>query len=647
MASENKLPDDRTEETASEKKPKKSYLSKQLTAVIIIAAALAVLIPIYFFLLKPMFEKTDEPEPEAAEVLYEPQIEGEGRMAASQAQVGKTVGGNVYIYAADISQTEQTVNIRSGKNGDWSFVRLVSGGSAYYMIEGYESIALNYIIDDFCSALTRPIAMHVAPSSDRLLDIQREKAAKMTAEELEKAGGWNALPITAADIADIEIDYAQYGLGDLSNADSVSFTDKSGGKKTLYLGTFTPDGTERYAMLDGTRAVYKLNKFHTAYFGCSAYDMMPVTVIDVPDSAATGDYMLDEFTLGRDGEAYVMIQRFDDSEVIAADKLTKSQVIETVGDIETSYDTSSEYTVLLYQYFLSGVEGRKVIGAVHSEKKELSNGAVYYIHKSVTPEELAAYGIDIEKPYRTLLTTKYTDSTKTDALYNVLLFSEPYVEDGTKYYNVYNFYQGTIVQIWAESIPFIEKDKDYFINKYLWSLSINKIDTITVDTISFPAYYAGDGVKFEKSTLKILYQMDGGVRAKTSTGLEIIENIVLPDGTRVPDAAEDSNVENYRHFYFFLSRTTMYANYLEKYIDQIKAVDLSSPQLTISYTLYDTDRTHRMDFYLFDEAGIWTFYTLDGKGRYLVRTDDLKDLILGYQAVCEGIKVTDVLGPIG
>ena len=40
-------------------------------------------------------------------------------------------------------------------------------------------------------SICRPVGTHVAPTSEELIALQKEKAEKLSEEDLDAAGGWN------------------------------------------------------------------------------------------------------------------------------------------------------------------------------------------------------------------------------------------------------------------------------------------------------------------------------------------------------------------------------------------------------------------------------------------------------------------------
>lgn len=624
---------------------KKSYLSKQAIAAIVIATVVVVALPIYFFLLKPMFEKEDTPE--TGPVVYEPLI-GNEKHSGVNSQYER--GGTIYIYSLPTPET-QVFDVHA-QTGDWSFTNSPEG----LFIKDYESIVVSQTLFSVCSAMRAPIGVHIAPSRDLLLEMRAKKAAGMSREELEAVGGLNQLRLTADEIADIEIDFAEYGLSDLENADRYSFTDGDGVAHTVYLGDYTVNGAERYARVDGVNAVYKLAQTMTTLVSSTLYDAMPPVVTDVTGDARTGGYVPDKFSIMRNGAVYVDIERFTDSEAIEKDRLTTSLLVRSFEDQEGNtyynyYDTSSEYSTMLYKYFRSGIYGTRVVAAPKSKMVPVGDIEAP-VHGDFTEEELSSFGINIETPYRVLFTAKYLDDEPDEsgdlpALVNYLIFSEPFTENGEEYYHVYNTGRGTVVLVKSSAVPFVEENEEFFAGRYVSVVAIDAIDTISLDTTALPEFMLGEGVERLKESFTLNYTLKDGKRVRDSKNRIEYSAVVLSDGTFAP-AADDgtSATENFRNFYYHFGTVKLFTN-VERYLDKIAGIDLENEGMSLTYSIYGKDRSHTMKFYFFDEAGIWAFYTVDGEGRYIARTEDIKTIVKGLMLVKTGGSVARVLGEPG
>lgn len=606
---------------------KKSYLSKQMIAVIVIATVLVVAIPLYFFLLKPLFERQNEPEP----TVYEPLVEGEKR-------------SGTILYMSEVEEGKtQTYRVHTA-DGDWGFEAHEDGSIS---ITEYESISYSYLMLNTHNAMKRTAASHVAPSSDELSALRLEKAEKMSEKELEELGGLSMVVLTNEDIAKIKIDLSEYGLAEEDDPDYFTAVDKNGKEQTVYLGNFVPGGGERYAMYKGRNVVYKLNANISTFVSTPLYGLMAPIVTEVGEGAYTGDYMPDRFVLYRDGKLNVAIQLLTSEQAMSLDRITKSVVVKTIKgengeDIVNLYDTSTEYSGLLYEYFREAIDGTEVVYAVKSELKTI-NGVTGYMHGDISNETLLSFGIDPEKPYRS-----FSYSKENEKLEYSLIFSTPQKDENGEYYYAYNLGRGIIVKVYREKIPFVDKEETYYISKFISVLLFDNVDKLSIDSTGLPDEYIEGNVKKLDEEFKLKFRMNaaGTEKILDSNGNATLLDVIDRNGNSVPKAGNTSGIDNFRRLYYQLQKMSMYTN-VEEQLEQIEKVDLDDPNVVVTYTVFSADdRTHTLKFYFHDTAGVWAFYTLDGEGRYIVRVNDLMQLLTATNLVMEGKSVAEVLGDV-
>ena len=250
---------------------RKSYLSLQVIAILVIVTVLVVSVPLYFFVLKPFLNRGDSVE----ETKSDPLLEGETRSSST-----------LYIHSVEESD-EQLYRLYNSEKGDWGFY--VKGGN--YALEGYESISYTYELYTVHSALKKTPGKHIMPSDDMLKELRAQKAEKMDAAELEKLGGINNLVLTEEDLKDVEIDYAEYGFEDFSKADRFTTVDADGVEHTLYLGNTTPDGDGRYAVYKGRKMVYRLDSTASTCVGASMLNVVAPIFTEVAQHTGYGLYI--------------------------------------------------------------------------------------------------------------------------------------------------------------------------------------------------------------------------------------------------------------------------------------------------------------------------------------------------------------------
>lgn len=143
---------------------RKSYLSKQVIAILVIVTVLVVSVPLYFFVLMPLVNRGSDPVKESTSFL-----EGEIRSSST-----------LYIHSVEESD-EQLYRLYNSEKGDWGFY--VKGGN--YALDGYESISYTYELYTVHSVLKKTPGKHIMPSDDMLNELRAQKAEKMDAAELE------------------------------------------------------------------------------------------------------------------------------------------------------------------------------------------------------------------------------------------------------------------------------------------------------------------------------------------------------------------------------------------------------------------------------------------------------------------------------
>lgn len=617
---------------------RKSYLSKQVIAILVIVTVLVVSVPLYFFVLKPFLNRGDSVE----ETESEPLLEGEVRSSST-----------LYIHSVEESD-EQLYRLYNSEKGDWGFY--VKGGN--YALDGYESISYTYELYTVHSALKKTPGKHIIPSSDMLKELRTQKAEKMDAAELEKLGGINNLILTEEDLKDVEIDYAEYGFEDFSKVDRVTTVDADGVEHTLYLGNTTPDGDGRYAVYKGRKMVYRLDSTASTCVGASMLNVVAPIFTEVAQSAASSsDYALDQFELKQGKDYIVAIKLLTSKEALSLDRTTKSIAIKLLTDkngeplldengrqLANYYDTSSEYMAMLYELFRQGINGTETVYAIPSVFKTV-DGQSGYMHGDIDEKVLEQFGISTENPYRSFYTSKKYSSPEVE-LENALLMSAPQEDKQGRFYYAYNIGRGIIIKVYASQIPFVEKDEAYFISKFVSMLDISYLARLTVDCTALPEGYLDEQLDRFKESFTLDYKMNGTGTGKEvdEDGRPILRNILLSDGSSVPSVGDLTGIKNFRKFYSRLLGIRMYVN-VEEQMEQIEKVDLDHPHVEIVYEVDSEDhRSHTLKFYFYDEAGIWAFYTLDGEGRYIARAEDVRKALIAAKLVKEGKSVTEVLG---
>ena len=608
---------------------KKSYLSKQLIAVIVIAVVLAVAIPLYFFVLAPYIKRANaSPASEA-----EPYIEGETLNGSSLRIMTVEENGDRQVYTL-------------GKGGEYTWSFYVSNNNIYvadYELTPCDGNNLVFLR----SSLAAPMVTRILPTSEELKAIRHEKAGKMSAAELEAVGGEDKIAISNADLASYELPAEDYGFDDLSKLNFYTATDKNGVTHKVYIGAVTPDGGNIYAMYEGRKAVYMISSTIARYFTLKPTDVATPLLTAVPSDAASGNYTPDEFIIYRGQEPYVRIHRYSPEEALALDRVTNSLLVKHIYDDENGepvfnlYDTSSEYSSLLYTSFREALVGDEVVEMAPCEAV-IENAKKTFRSGKLSDETLAAYGISKEEPYRSFYYVK-------GDLVNLLVFSEPENDEGGKFYYVYNPQYEFIVKVYAPTVSFMEKDETFFLSNFVSMIVIDNLNRLTIDSTGLKDKYLNEQMNLirVKESFTINFEMNAAGTGKVldESGGAKITSIKTANGSDVPDAGKISGIKNFKVMYSRLLNIKMYTN-VGELLEEIEKVDLETPDVSVTYEVF-TGRTHKLNFYFFGDAANLCFYTYDGgKERYVVESKDVAKVLRAVQLVQNGESVEAVLGSI-
>lgn len=608
---------------------KKSYLSKQLIAVIVIAVVLAIAIPLYFFVLAPYFRRANEGTASEAE----PYIEGE-----------TLSGTSLRMMTVEEDADKQVYTLGKGDEYSWSFY--VSGSNIYiqdYELTPYDGNHMVFLH----SSLAAPMVTRILPTSEELKAIRHEKAEKMSDKELEEVGGEDHIAVTNDDLASYELPAADYGFEDLPSLNYYTATDKNGVTHKVYIGAVTPDGGNIYAMYEGRKAVYMISSTIADYFTVKVTDVASPLLTTVPEDASTGNYTPDEFIIYRGKEPYVRIHRYSSEEALALDRVTNSLLVKHIYDDENGepvynlYDTSSEYSSLLYNKFRSSISGSEVVEMAKCEAV-IENAKKTYRPGKLSDETLAAYGISKDEPYRSFYYVK-------GDLVNLLVFSPPENDGDGRFYYVYNPQYEFIVKVYASDVDFMEKDETFYLSNYVSMIVIDNLNKLTVDSAGLKDQYFSEQMNLirvkESFTLNFVMNAAGTEKVLGESGGAQIKSVTTSDGKDLPDAGDVSGVNNFKALYARLLNIKMYTN-VEEQMEEIEKVDLSTPDVCVTYEVY-SGKTHKLNFYFFGASGNLCFYTYDeGKERYVVESRDVAKLLRAVELVQKGESVEKVLGSI-
>ena len=605
----------------------KSYLSKQIVAVIVIVTVLIIAIPCYFFVLAPMFERGDK-----GDNIVPPHIEGE------------TIdrNGAVYINRVEENEEEQEYFFGGAGTAEWSFY--IKGDSLF--IREYENAPTDGTMVVFLhnAAKNTLASSRIAPTVEALEALRKEKADKMDEAELEAAGGINSVVLTNEEAKQAEINFADFGLGDPSACKYIRTTDKNGKTHTIYLGNVSPDGGSRYAMYEGRHAVYLLSESIVDFL-----DITPLSVISpmltVLPANAESDYVPEVFEVRKDGEVIASIRTVDADKVLDMGLSTLSVLYKEIEpEVYNTYDTSAKYTSMLYERFRSSIYGSEVVAMAKAEVA-IEDGNKVFKAGTLTAEELAEFGI---------VRDRNLFIYEKDSITNYLSYSDLKTdENGKKFYYVLNDLYEFIVKVDADKLPFLSWQEADYISTYASMVYIHKLHSLKIDSSLLRDKYLNPDRGFVRvnETFYLEYKKNGNDYILDADGSVILQNIKQANGEDVKaptdvsgnPAKDDSNqvvtgVGNFRRLYNKLISIRMYIN-VEDQIDEIRAHEESGApaDVTVNFSMEGDLKEHVLRFYFYENTGTLCYYTYDNnQSRYVISAEDLGELLESVVTLKEG-----------
>ncbi len=569
------------QEKANKNKKQSSVLSKQTKLIVILAAFIVVMIPVYIFFVIPMLEKSVTTTPVTEEKLplsYNEVYHTNGSIAMmpslTEDQLSKVTIKNKANVRNDEGQFVPTYN-------EWSIFK---GASGSWAIEGYNSISYD------ASALVTILATY----------INMEITDKMEYESFS------------------EINLEAFGFDEKSMPCSYTIKTTDGKEYVVTMGNETPTAKGYYAYFTDENGekrptVYIISSFYASLINCSMYELVSPVIIQMLDQQ---NYMPSTFSLYRGINQYFNIKKYSTEELQESESGKVSRLFIEIDGVKYEYDASAYYSVLFYDTIRPGIDGTKVVYAKPDSDKNMSK------------DVLLSYGIDTSDPYRQLFFRAYTTfATGTShEMDHMLVFSAPTKnEAGDDIYYVFNVAFNTIVEVGTSTFDFIEKDYTEFCEKYIVLFPFYNIDEITIDSTTLPDVYVQSGMKSLLETFIIKstteYKLENAFIKSTGKEVSAVK------GTKI------SGIENFGEWYSVLLSLSTQTEIPEGVLDKI---DLDKPDITVTMKTVG-GKTHVMRFYLYNSRH--AYYTFNGLGRAYVKYSDITNMLESTYRLMNGQQV--------
>lgn len=561
---------------------KSTVLSRQTTLIVILAAFIVVMIPVYIFFVIPMLEQGSVSSSSTSEPKFEVKYE------EVLLNNGENIGMMPTFLEKDLDKVIVKNKVKAkDENGnylsqykEWTIFK---GNSGSWAIKGYEKHSYD------ANSLITILAYFI----------------RMEATDKIEFSSWD------------EIELSAYGFDDASMPVQYIVKTTDGKEYTVTIGSSTPTSSGYYAYYtdsDGVKrpTVYIVSSYFGQLANCSMYDLISPTVIQQLDIE---DYVPETFSVYKGKELYFNIKKFNEEELAASESGKVSHLYITIDGIDYEYDASADYSVMLYDTIQPGIDGNKIVYAKPDDDEFMSK------------EALLSFGIDTDDPYRQLFfKAKAVFATgSSHSLEQMLVFSPKTLnENEEEVYYVFNVVYNTIVEVNASSVSFIEYDYTKYCEKYIVLYPFYNIDEITVDSSNLPDAYIAEGMKALLETFVI----------KASDDFKLTDAIIKSTGKTVPDVnSTKTGLKNFGEWYSVLLSLSTQTEIPEGVLDKI---DLENPDITITMKTVGGN-THVMRFYLYNSRH--AYYTFDGLGRSYIKYDDIANMLDSTYKLINGKEV--------
>ncbi len=360
-------------------------------------------------------------------------------------------------------------------------------------------------------------------------------------------------------------DLSEYGLPDGKSENYFTVTEKDGTEHTVYIGSLLPTGAAYYCKSADKPHIYVID---TMIEQCVLADeSVYITPVIAPGVASEDRYNIDNIKIVKDGELFVSFEKSTDETALAGDGTAISHNMV----YPTGYSVAQDVVDTIIMKLCSFV-GSSVV-EVEVTKEELSDVVTKYGFANPSFEILYTYG---GNDYRVVLGAK--------------------TEDETAYYAL-NITQQTVCTVPVADVEFLEYDLIKYIDKYIFQMNINSVDTVQVRT------------KKQSETFRLSGEKEALVVTRDSDG-----------------AAVDT--QNFRQFYIDILLVN-----LEDY-----AETPAEPNEVLAYTITTRGGT-KYEYRFYDLSTRRVFFTVNGVGQFYVNRDSVDRIISNFDKLLRGEKV--------
>lgn len=547
------------EKSAAEGKKLKTSSQRRVTVIAVVSAILVATIALVLIFAPDLFGKVEEiiiPDLYGTEVL--------------------TSGNRVLIYEHLERSEIQRIEV-TNKHG--SYVAYYSAEDEQFCFEGLELAPYN---EDLFSQLIVSVGYTIV--SDRFLPEDEDRA-----------------PLS------------EYGLDEESKPAKVTVTSREGKSYTLFIGKPTLEEDYYYCMFDGRDIVYILEQSISTTLLADVRSLItPILTYPITDNSYLTN--IPKVIIIKDGKPHVEIRYRDEEEN---------------KDTDANFGVTVPYVMTFpYEYDISTQQMQTILGGiVNMTGYELLEFGIFETKLLYDEDGNPIYDEDGEHDYEYVVkddvAEKYflldpaydiyyqynakDESGKTVATYDTLISLSPKQtdEDGKEFYYVASMLYDFIAKVDAEPLEFLSWDTVAYLDKPIFNMHIDKVDTVEVKT----------------SDKHFTYRLTG-----TGGELSVIEKTFKP-GTSL---RTEDEVRIFRKFY-----QVMLSINREDFIEEPAEGDRALIAELI-VTLRNGDCKHYR-FYAYSERRC--FFTINNKGEFYVKRSMIEKLVEDAEKVVNKIMV--------